>query len=153
MRKKIRVGIFFNVKALILAFGSTFLFSFFIGTFWNPQITTQVYDLDHRFYINRGYPVAWAGISDASKNVELPFVKMPFLKRNLSIDDSEWVKIIDLGVFIQLFTTFFIVAYLIAFPLAKAGEENGIFNLLLVISYIILFPLCFFVYFFLFPRI
>lgn len=151
--KKVHFKTLLNFKAGALAFGISFVFCFFIGIFWNPPITTQVYDQNHRFYINRGYPAAWAGVSQANKSVELPFIKAPFLTRKLWIDDSSWVKVIDLRVFTPLFAAAFIIAYLVAFPFAKASEENKSFNIILIPSYILVFLLSVFVYFFWFPRI
>ncbi len=151
--KKFRIKHFLNFKAGTLAFGIAFAICFFIGIFWNPPITTQVYDQNHRFYINRGYPVAWAGVSAINKTVDFPFVKAPFITQSLSEDNSQWIKVIDLRVFVPLFVAVFAVSYIFAFPFAKASEENKGFNIILIPAYILLVLLCIFFYFFWFPRI
>lgn len=142
-----------NLKAGILAFEISFIFCFFIGIFWNPPITSELFDQNHRFYINRGYPTAWAGVSAVDKNVEFPIIKMPFLTRELIFDGSKWTKIIDLRIFIPLFITIFLISYAFAFIFAKASEENKAFNIILIPAYFILFTISIFVYFFWFPRI
>lgn len=142
-----------NLKAGVLAFEISFIFCFFIGIFWNPPITNELFDQNHRFYINRGYPVAWAGISAVDKSVEFPIIKMPFLTKELNIDGSKWTKIIDLRIFIPLFLTSFLISYILTFIFAKASEENKAFNIIIVPAYFILLVICIFVYFFWFPRI
>lgn len=141
------------IKGGILALELAFIFCFFIGIFWNPPIATEVYDQNHRFYINRGYPIAWAGTSATDKNVELPYIKAPLLTQKLSIDGSEWNKVIDLKIFTPLFISAFLVFYLLSFPFAKASDENKSLNMVLIPSYVVLALLCIFVYFFWFPRV
>lgn len=142
-----------NLRAGILAFEISFIFCFFIGIFWNPPIVTELSDQNHRFYLNRGYPMAWAGVSAADKKVEFPIIKMPFLTRELVFDGSKWTKIIDLRIFVPLFIKIFLISYALTFIFVKAGEENQAFNIVLIPAYYILLAICIFMYFFWFPRI
>lgn len=142
-----------NLKAGILAFEISFIFCFFIGIFWNPPIATELFDQNHKFYINRGYPTAWAGVSAADRKVEIPIIKMPFLTRELVFDGSKWTKIIDLRIFAPLFIKTFLISYAFTFIFVKASEENKAFNIALIPAYYILLTICTFVYFFWFPRI
>ena len=142
-----------NWKAAILAFEVAFVFCFFVGRFWNPPIITKLYDSKHQFYINRGYPVAWAGTSAINKVVEFPIVKAPFLIKELRINGSKWEKIIDLRIFIPLFMTVLLISYAVSFPLAKVSEENKNFSFILFPTYFILLISCIFFYFFWFSTI
>lgn len=142
-----------NFKAGILAFEISFILCFFIGIFWNPPITTELFDQNRRFYINRGYPIAWAGVSAADKAVEFPIIKLPFLTETMSEDGSKWTKIIDFRIFFPLFITIFLISYVFTFIFVKASEENKAFNIILVPAYFILLTICISVYFFWFPRI
>lgn len=143
----------FNFKALLLALEIALAICFFSGIFWNPPITEEVFDSNHRYYLNRGYPKAWAGVSAIDKTVEFPIMKAPFLIRELGEDGSKWTKIIDLRIFLPLLLIVFLVAYLPSFLIAKASEENKSLNFILIPSYFIFLLACIFFYFFWFPRI
>jgi hypothetical protein len=142
-----------NWKAVVLAFEIAFIFCFFVGIFYNPPIITKLYDIKHQFYINRGYPVAWAGTSAINKAVEFPIIKAPFLMMKSWADESKWSKIIDLRIFIPLFMTALLISYTASFPFAKASEENKNLNFILFPTYFILLIGCIFFYFFWFSRI
>lgn len=143
----------FDFKATLLAFEIAFAFSLFLGIFWNPPITEELFDKNHRYYINRGYPKAWAGVSAIDKEVEFPIIEVPFLVREMREDGSKWVKIIDLRIFFPLFITIFLVAYLPSYIIAKASEENKSLNYISIPTYIVFLLACIFFYFFWFPRI
>lgn len=142
-----------NFKATLLALEIAFIFCFFVGIFWNPPITTELFDSHHRFYINRGYPTAWAGVSAIDKTVKFPIIKAPFLVREIWEDRSKWAKIIDLRIFIPLFLITFLISYLPSFIIVKAVEENKSLNFILIPLYFVLFLACIFLYVFWFPRI
>jgi hypothetical protein len=136
-----------NIKACILTILATLLVSFSIGCFVNMNSTTSTFSKDTWFYVNRGYPVAWAGVALKEKGINLPIVAVPFLQKD------EYVKVIDLKIFIPLFLLSFLFLYLPAFIFTKAVDENKkLFPFFVVVNVSIL--LCFlFVYFFLFSRI
>lgn len=142
-----------NFKAGILAFEISFVFCFFLSIFWNPPITTELFDQNYRFYINRGYPKAWAGVSMENKSVAFPVIKMPFSTRELVSNGSRWTKIIDLSIFLPLFLAVFLLSYPVTFVFAKASEENKALNIILIPSCVILAFACIFFYFYWFPRI
>jgi len=143
---------FLNSKTLFIALETAFIFCFFTGIFWNPPIIIKQYDYNHRFYINRGYPVAWAGVSSIDKEVEFPIIKAPFLARDL-FDNSRWVKIIDLRVFAPLFTGLFLISYILLFFVTEIIERSRYKNTILIPIYFILSLACVFFYYFWFPRI
>lgn len=136
-----------NLKTTLLALEITFIFCFFIGMFWNPPVTTKLYDQNHHFYINRGYPVAWAGVSAADKTVEFPIVKASFLTMKLP-DGSKWTKIIDLRIFFPLFITVFLISYILSFFFVKASKKNKNLNIILIPISLTLLLECIFFYFF-----
>jgi len=103
--------------ALVIALEVTFIICFFTGTFWNPPVRIELFDPLHRYYINRGYPKSWTGVSRDDKTVSLPFVKMPYT--GTWMDGVLWVKIIDMRVFVFLFIALFIVAYYAAYQLDR----------------------------------
>ena len=151
---------FWNLKAAILAFEIAFIFCFFTGTFHNPgknlgwHSRIEVFNEQSWYYINRGlFPTSWAGVSWIEKTIDFPIIKMPFLTRKEYYSGKEFNKIVDLGVFTQLFLTVLVIAYLIAFPFGKAVQENKSLNYIFIPATIILFFLCIFIYFFIFRTI
>ena len=143
----------FNLKAAILAFEISFILCFFISIFFNSSITIEKFDQKYHYYVNRGYPKAWAGVSALNKDVEFPIVKAPFITSRESFEGKEFNKIIDLRIFLPLFISVFLVVYPFAFFFGKASDENRSLNIILVPTYLILFLGCIFVYFFWFPRL
>lgn len=142
---------FWNLKAFILAFQIAFIFCFFIGIFWNHPVRVEVFNENSWYYINRGYPISWAGVSKPFLSVDPPIIKAPFLTSEIYGDTYD--KIIDLSIFLPLFLGVLLVAYPITFVFSKAAEENKSFNIILVPSFILLALGCIFFYFFWFPRI
>jgi len=158
MAAKFKSHTFWNFKTCILSFQIAFILCFFLGIFWNLEgnphsIKTQVYNQNHRYYINRGLPIPWAGISASDKSVGFPIVKAPFITKTLSEDGSRWNKVINLKVFIPLFSFLFLISYITLFLFNKILGKNfkafGIFTL----AASILFLVSIFTYFFWFPRI
>ena len=136
-----------------MALEISFIFCFFMGVFWNPPITVEKYDQKHQYYINRGYPKAWAGVSASDKDVEFPIIRAPFIISREPFEGKEFNKIIDLRIFLPLFITVFLVVYMFAFFFGKASDENRSLNVILIPIYLILFLACIFFYFFWFPRL
>lgn len=140
-----------NLKAFILAFQIAFMSCFFIGIFHN-YTRIEKFTSDSWYYINRGYPIPWAGVSKSSLSLDFPIIKAPFLTREFY--GNTHTKIIDLAIFLPLFIIVLIAAYPIGFILSKAVEENKFLNIIILIpSYILLTLGCIFFYFFWFPRI
>lgn len=136
----------FSRKATILTLGIAFIICFFLGSFANaPKTMDQSFDGKYWYYINRGYPVAWAGIALTNSQIEFPLVKMPFLTRNN--DGKEFVKIIDLKIFTPLLLITFFLSYLPAFIFAKAVNENKHLLIFFVIVNVIVLAIALFIYF------
>ena len=138
---------FFNLKVFVLAFLVSFIFCFFIGIFWNHNIKNK----NGEYYINRGYPVAWAGVTTNKIKVNFPIVKAPFILK--SNEPNAYVKIIDLGVFVPLFMGMFIINYPVQFVIYKAVKENNKLIGILRLYFGLLLIGCGYFYFFWFPRI
>lgn len=141
-----------NSKALMLAINLAFGVTLFIGCFANaPQNMDESFKGKYWYYVNRGYPEAWAGLKLANSQVDYPLVTMPFI----SIDDDRGTrleKVINLNLVWPVFLKAMILAYIPAYIFAKAVEENNkllpLFNranaIVLAITlliYFILFPL------------
>jgi hypothetical protein len=137
--------------AVILAFEITFIVCFFTGVFWNPPIRIEIFDPLHRYYINRGYPKSWAGVSRADKIVPIPFVKLPYT--GTWMDGVLWVKIIDLRIFVVLFAAVFIVAYFFAYQIVKYDGRLKFMKTLQHLLVLALLFICIVVYTQWFPRI
>ncbi len=149
-----------NLRAIILAFEIAFIFCFFTGTFHNPgknlgwHSRIEVFNEKSWYYINRGvFPTSWAGVSWTEKSIELPIVKMPFLTRKEYYSGKEFNKIIDLEIFLKLFSVTFLISYIFALPFGKAVGENKTLNYIFIPVIIVLFFLCIFIYFFIFSTI
>lgn len=114
----------FQAHAAILALIISLTIVFFVGCFANPPVNMDAsFSGKYWYYINRGYPLAWAGVSLAGTKIDFPLVKMPFL----SADDGRGtalVKIIDLSGFMPIFLGVFLISYIPSFILAKAVDEN-----------------------------
>lgn len=146
-----------SLKASILAFEIAFIFCFFIGIFWNTSTASskivETYDENHRFYINRGYPIAWAGTSALDKKVDFPIIKVPFVTRILRDDGSKWNKIIDLKVFLPLFASVFLISYIFTFLFINTIKKSRYLKYILFPIYTVLLLLGIFVYFVWFPHV
>lgn len=142
---------FWNLRAFILAFQIAFVFCFFIGIFWNHPVRVEVFNDNRWYYLNRGYPVSWAGVSKPSLSVDFSVIKAPFLTNGIYGDTYD--KIIDLSIFIPFFLAILFLTYPIGFVLSKAAEENKSFNIVLIPVLIVLTLGCIFFYFFWFTRI
>lgn len=140
-----------DLKAFILALQISFIFCFFIGIFWNHPVRVEVFNENSRYYINRGYPISWAGVSKPSLPVDFPIIKAPFLISQ--IEGDSYAKIIDLSIFLPLFLAVLLIAYPITFVFSKASDDNKALNIILIPSYIFLTLVCIFFYFYWFPRI
>src|SRR3989338_9957788 len=151
-----------DIKTFVLAIEVSFFFCFFLSIFYNRLLINQSYKYDlplsrekgsaqRHFYINRGYPIAWAGVSAINKNVEFPLVKAPFIVSKLSIDGSKWSKIIDLKVFIPTFMAMLVIFYRLLLPITKKINAIRHSFFLLAPIYLILLAACKFVYFSWFP--
>lgn len=140
-----------NLKAFILAFQIAFSFCFFIGIFANSLDIKPTHTENRWFYISRGYPVAWAGVTKPNLGVDFPIIKAPFLTK--SIGGESYAKIINLSIFIPMFLTVLLISYPITFVFSKATEENKTLNIILYPSYVFLTLASIFFYFFWFPRI
>lgn len=137
---------FWNIKAFIIAFQISFIFCFFIGIFNNSMNTAPTIMKNKWFWINRGYPVAWSGVTLPNLSVDFPLIKAPLLTR----EGDYWAKIIDLRIFLPLFLTVLAIAYCVIFVFFKIVEENKFFRTILIPIYVLLTLGCIFFYFFLF---
>src|SRR5450759_4365256 len=106
---------FWNLKVFIIAFQISFIFCFFIGIFVNSLNVTPTFLKNKWFYINRGYPVPWAGVTKPNLSVDFPLIKAPFLTK----EGDYWAKIIDLKIFLPVFLTVLAVAYFVTFVFFK----------------------------------
>lgn len=142
---------FWNLKAVILAFLIAFAFCFFMGIFSNSKGIKPTFTVNRWFYISRGFPVAWAGVTKPDLEVDFPIIKAPFLISEIKGD--KYNKIINLSVFAPLFLSVLLIVYPFAFIISKASDENKSLNIFLVPIYFFLTIVCIFFYFFWFPRI
>ncbi len=110
---------------------------------------TEKYDNNYYFYINRGYPTPWSGVSAINKELEFPIIKAPFLVTYY----SNYVKIINLKVFIPLFIKTMLISYIFSFFFIKAIEGKKYIKFILIPIYFILFVVSIFTYFIWFPRV
>jgi len=147
---------YFNFKIFVLAFQMAFIFCFFIGIFWHSPVRIAVYNENSHYYINRGFPISWAGISDLFLKVNFPIIKAPFLA--IKDEGKNLVKVIDLSVFLSLFLSVFLVNYIIFFILyffifSKDKDKDKIAKIVLAPVYIFLTLVCIFFYFYWFPQV
>jgi hypothetical protein len=142
---------YWDLRAFILSFEMAFVFCFFIGIFWNPPVRMEVFNERSWYYINRGYPISWAGVSKPNRTVNFPIIRAPFLTNEISQDKYD--KIIDLRVFIPLFIAILLGSYVIAFIFSYFAKKNKFINLILVSNIVILIFISIYSYFFWFPRI
>ena len=140
---------FSNTKVFVLALQAAFIICFFSGIFWHHPVRIQVFDQDSWYYINRGYPVSWAGVSNPSFPVDFPVVKALFLMRE--VDGGRYEKVIDLGVFLPLFLVVLLMVYPITLAFFKAVENNRLSSRVFVLSFVLFTLGCIFSYFIWFP--
>lgn len=145
---------FFNIKGAILAFEIAFIICFFSGIFWNGGGLARqegVFNQNSWYYINRGVPWPWAGVSVIDKSVNFPIIKAPLIKKDLN--GNNYNKIIDLSVFLPLFIILFLISYCFTYIFGKASSENKGMNILLVPILFMFFFFGILIYFFWFPRL
>lgn len=146
---------FWDIKAFVLAFEVAFAFCFFLGIFWHYPTRSEELNQNRWHYINRGYPISWAGVTKSSLPVDFPLIKAPFLERQIFGDS--YTKIIDLSIFFPLFLVVFLTIYSFTFIISKAAKENENLKVFLMPFYLFLTAVftvaCIFFYFFWFPRI
>ena len=123
---------------------------FFLGSFANAPFAHNNFNERSWYYINRGYPVPFAGVSLASRPVDLPVMKLPFLVRTMGTDTFD--KVMDLRVFLPMLLITVVILYPLAFSVIKAFEGMKLYRvtflpvlivliLVLVWSYFSVFPL------------
>lgn len=143
----------------ISSFFITVCFTFFIGMFYNPPIITQLYDTNHRYYINRGYPIAWSGVTRSDMTVKYPLILAPFLpsmQSSPSIVQSgkyRYSKIIYLRIFLPLFIKLYLLVGLLIFPFVMVAQWNAVVRGMLIVFFALSILGSIFSYFYLFPRI
>ena len=140
-----------NSKIFILAFQIAFAFCFFIGIFWHNPVRIEVSNNKSWYYINRGYPISWSGVSRTERLVNLPIVKAPFLVQEL--EGTEYVKIIDLTILLPFFLMMTAAAYYFLNSFFKDVINNKKSNRVFIISCLLLILMDYFFYFHWFPRI
>lgn len=141
----------FDYRAFGLAVIIAFSITFFLGIFYNPPIKIAKYTGSSWYYVNRGYPIAWAGVSKNGMVVDFPVVKAPLLTNERYGDIYE--KVIDLRIFIPLFAVLLIPGYAISRIISKAVKENRRLLVFQVICYAVFTLAAIYSYFFWFPRI
>jgi hypothetical protein len=143
---------FFIIKAFLVSLIVSISFCFFSGIFWNSSKPYKAeFNQNHWYYLNRGIPKIWSGVSKSNSSVNLPLVKAPFLESNL--EGEKYNKIIDLSVFIPLVLIVILLVYPFSFIIVKASEENKDLNFFIIPAYVFLGLLLVFLYYFWFPRI
>lgn len=142
---------FLNLGTFILAFQLAFASCFLLGIFWNSNTRSEAFNDSRWYYINRGSPAPWAGISKLSLPVDFPIVKAPFLMSEINGD--KFVKIIDLSIFFPLFLKVLLVSYVFAYAFFKAVEKNKDLRKITIYSYTSLVLIDIFSYFFWFSKI
>lgn len=140
------MNIKFNFKAFVTAFLIALTLSFSLGIFANaPKDMTESFEGEYWYYINRGYPVAWAGVMLVDTKISLPFVHLPFISL-FDGQGTEFGKIIDLSIFVPLILGFLVVFYIPVYFFVKAVDENKKLNLIFVFSNVFIFLLFIYIY-------
>jgi len=139
-------------RIFILSFQIAFAFCFFIGIFWHHPVRGEKFNDRNWYYINRGDPISWAGVSRADKQVDLPIIKAPFIRQTLE-DGQHYDKIIDLTVFLPFFLIMTAAGYYFLTTFFKNQINNKKSNKVFSISFLILLFFDYFFYFHWFPRI
>jgi len=135
-----------NLKAFILAFQVAFTVCFFIGIF-SKSVRISLFNDTHWYYINRGYPISWAGVSRVDRIVDFPIIKAPLLAQ------GTFVKIIDLSIFTPFIFSMQLLFYPIELIWVRATAENKSLSFFINSSFVLLTLTCIFFYFFWFTRI
>lgn len=142
------------LKTTLLAFLLTWNLVFFLSIFLNfPYPRRQVHNQDYHYFIHRGYPIPWSGVSNANREVPTPLVKAPFIAKTTYKDSQSYIKIIDLNIFSKtFFLTFVIILVLLSiiFRSASFGKSSSSKYPLMVLSLLLLGT---FLYFGWFPRL
>lgn len=142
-----------SFKAILVASLASLAVTLFIGCFANaPSTMDQSFSGEYWYYLNRGYPSPWAGVSLASSVVRLPLVRLPFLSPNDGAGTA-LVKILDLSKAMPLFLTFLFIAYIPSYIFDKATEENKQLNPFLTVVASMLVVANLFIYFFWFSGV
>ena len=136
------------LKSAVLGFQLSFIICFFLGIFWHYPHLVQEFTQTRWYYLNRGGPLLWSGISMLNRSVPFPIVTMPFL--TIHFDGIEHVKIIDLRIFLPFFLILFGLFSFISYKIILLLEKR---DKVLIKIYVVLTILCLLVYFFWFPRI
>lgn len=138
---------YFRWKLVVVAMELAFTGCFFIGIFSNSSLRMPTFKKNQWFYINRGYPVAWAGVTKENFSVDFPLIKAPLIYR--TIESEGFNKIIDLRIFGFLYLIFLVASYPVVYFFYRAVmTERG----LTVVTWLLLLP-CLLFYFLWFPRI
>ncbi len=128
-----------NLQPIIVSLSITFLVLFFTGSFANSSGNSpKSYSNGSWYFINRGIPIPWSGVSLTKTNVYLPIIKSPFL--SLEIGKDNFVKVIDLKIFIPLFIITFTITLWLLKTLIKSDKlplDSFLLNYLLIITLIL----------------
>lgn len=146
--KQIYKSLHFSPKIIlelcIFALLNTLSLQAFFGAFVNsPSTMDDSFSAPYWYYINRGLTMAWNGVVVEGTEVAYPHIKMP-LHRMAAYSDGNFVKIIDIELFLvaslPIFLGYFVLGYLLSFiqdrqgqhrfPLAAFGVVSAIFGVL-----------------------
>ncbi|MDR0463157.1 MAG: hypothetical protein LBG64_02980 [Pseudomonadales bacterium] len=131
-----------NWKILILTIPLALTICFLAGAFMGTPIRL-IFPNDNSCFINRGIPIAYAGVCNPSLTIDFPIVRAPFII--LDVLGDTYYKIIDLSVLMPMFLVMLIPTYVTILYLKKKLEINNNKNFaLLIISSIILCILSYF---------
>lgn len=142
-----------NLKAVVLALSVAIAYCLFTGICWNgTKPYKSEFNQSHWYYLSRGGPQAWSGVSLESLNVPFPIIKAPFL-----VYGGKFRKIIDLGRLAPVLLTVFLIAYVFSFLIIKGTKKiikkSEILYLIYIPLQLFLLMASIYLYFNWFPRI
>lgn len=147
VKKSTRKGTFFS---LLFAAQISFIIVFFFSIFFTYP-PRNIYTNHTWLYINRGLPVKWAGVSLQGKEVPFPIVIAPLNRQKIEVEN--WVKIIDLSVFLPFFLIVSVLFYIpLQYLLVRTVRLRWVRNVMICAA-ILLSLICLYLYYFWFPRV
>jgi len=139
-----------SLQATLIALSLAVFITFATGIFMS-SVRVQKYTDTHWYYINRGVPTAWSGVSNPGSQVDFPIVKAPFI--SVTAHGERFDKIIDLQVFLPVFAIATLVSYVIAQFYFRVISASPLGRKLVIELFLFCLGFAALMYFLLFPRV
>lgn len=110
-----------NIRSLFptIAYGCmiALFFTMMMGIFYN-KVSESNFTSAYHYYIHRGYPTAYFGISAVDAKVPAHVVKIPYFKKQVSAG-TEVIKVLNIHTFLISFMQYFVLGAIMGYVLSR----------------------------------